>query len=101
MKAPILPGFTHRETRHTHRTWLAADGIPEVARAARLGHRMPGMANVYEHVTVEMKAQVLAALERRWQESLRALKPVERRRLMEMVPQIGEHYRATGHSEAS
>lgn len=44
LRSPILPGFTFNEGRHTHRTWLADDGIPEVARAARLGHRMRGWA---------------------------------------------------------
>lgn len=43
---PILPGFTFHEGRHTHATWLAQDGIPEVARRARLGHRMRGMGRV-------------------------------------------------------
>ncbi|MBB4932766.1 hypothetical protein F4561_003586 [Lipingzhangella halophila] len=56
-RAPILPGFTFNEGRHTHRTWLAEDGVPEVARAARLGHRMRGMGEVYEHVTPAMRSR--------------------------------------------
>ncbi|MCW2914039.1 MAG: phage integrase family protein [Actinomycetia bacterium] len=36
----ILAGFTFHEGRHTQRTWLADDGV---ARAARLGHKLPGM----------------------------------------------------------
>lgn len=101
LRAPILPGFTFNEGRHTHRTWLAEDGIPEVARAARLGHRMPGMASVYEHVTPAMKTQVLAALEKRWQASVHALSPDERLRLMEMEPKAGEYYRAANEGRAS
>lgn len=101
LRTPVLPGFTFNEGRHTHRTWLAEDGIPEVARAARLGHRMPGMANVYEHVTPTMKEQVLAALERRWRGSVRALSPRERERLMEMVPRLREYYPVEGEQKAS
>jgi len=33
----ILPWLTFHEGRHTHATWLTEDGIPEVARRARLG----------------------------------------------------------------
>jgi integrase len=54
----VLAGFTFHEGRHTHRTWLADDGITDVARAARLGHNLPGMADVYEHVTPAMKQRV-------------------------------------------
>jgi Phage integrase family. len=85
---PILRGFRFHETRHTHRTWLAADGVPEVARAARLGHQLQGMANVYEHVTPEMEEQVLACLTRRWQASIRELHPAERDLLLELVPSL-------------
>jgi integrase len=87
---PVLPGFTFHEGRHTHRTWLAEDGIPEVARAARLGHKMRGMANVYEHVTPEMKRRVLDALQQRWEASLLALRPRERERLIALVPHLEE-----------
>ncbi|MBV2364682.1 hypothetical protein KUM37_15285 [Streptomonospora sp. NEAU-YY374] len=96
----MLPGFTFNEGRHTHRTWLAEDGVPEVARAARLGHRMRGMGHVYEHVTPAMRDQVRSALEERRLRCLEALHPQERERLMEMVPQTGEHYRAHRRKEA-
>ncbi|MBB4932744.1 integrase [Lipingzhangella halophila] len=48
LRSPLLPGFPFNEGRHTHRTWLADDGVPEVARAARLGHRMAGRAGAGE-----------------------------------------------------
>lgn len=86
--APVLPGFTFHEGRHTQRTWLAEDGIPEVARAARLGHKMPGMANVYEHVTPEMKRRVLQTLQERWEASLLALRGRERERLLALQPRM-------------
>ncbi|GAA1773862.1 hypothetical protein [Streptomonospora arabica] len=94
LRSPILPGFTFNEGRHTHRTWLADDGIPEVGRAARLGHRMPGMADVYEHVTPETKSRILQVLTRRWEESLTGLDHAERRKLALFVPELADvHYR--------
>jgi len=101
LRSPILPGFTFNEGRHTHRTWLAEDGVPEVARAARLGHRMPGMANVYEHVTPAMRTQVLDVLEQRFRASMHALSSREQERLMEMVPKLGEYYPVESEKKAS
>ena len=86
----ILPGLTFHEGRHTHRTWLAEDGIPEVARAARLGHTVPGMGGVYEHVTPEMKQRILDVLRCRWESSLLALRPMERRQLVEFRPRLSD-----------
>ncbi|MBP2185518.1 hypothetical protein [Amycolatopsis magusensis] len=70
MAPPVLPDFTFHEGRHTHASWLTEDGIPEVARRARLGQRMKGMARVYDHVTPEMRRQIIEALEARWMQSL-------------------------------
>jgi integrase len=87
---PVLPKFTFHEGRHSHRTWLADDGIPEVGRAARLGHRMSGMAAIYEHVTPETKQRILMALEARWEASLLALRVHERAGLVEAMPQMAQ-----------
>lgn len=66
LRGSLLAGVTFSEAgRHTHRTWLAEENIPEVARAARLGHTVVGMGRVYEHVTPEMKRRVLSVLESR------------------------------------
>ncbi|HXA58743.1 MAG TPA: hypothetical protein VNW94_06225, partial [Streptosporangiaceae bacterium] len=81
-RAPaVLTGFTFHEGRHTHPTWLA-----DVARAARLGHKLPGMADVYEHVTPAMEKAVRDALTRRWKQSVRQLTDTERQHLAEIVP---------------
>lgn len=99
LRGPLLAGVTFNEAgRHTHRTWLAEGNIPEVARAARLGHTMVGMGRVYEHVTPEMKWRVLTVLEERWQRSVSALTHTERDRLFGMAPKLDEHYR--GNSES-
>lgn len=94
MRQSLVEGITfHEAGRHTHRTWLAEDGIPEVARAARLGHKLPGMAQVYEHVTPVMLKQVLRVLEARWLGSVSSLTEVERDHLFVMAPILEEQYR--------
>jgi integrase len=87
-RPPVLRGFTFHEGRHTRRTWLVGDGVPDVARAAGLGHNLPGMADVYEHASPLMKEQVLQALHQRWETSLHALRADERDRLITAVPQM-------------
>lgn len=84
----ILPGFTFHEGRHTHATWLTEDGISEVARRARLGHKMKGMGRVYDHVTPEMERQIREALEERFITSVLALEDDERQKLLSWVPVI-------------
>lgn len=94
LRRPILPGFTFHEGRHSHRTLLAQEGIPEVARAARLGHKVPGMASVYEHVTPAMQQLVRSVLEALWWASVDAVSAQDRERLFAAVPLLGERYRA-------
>ncbi|WP_367115045.1 hypothetical protein [Actinophytocola sp.] len=85
---PILPWFTFNEGRHTHATWLAEDGIPEVARRARLGQKMKGMARVYDHVTPVMRQQILEALEARWLGSVGSLTARERSEVLAWFPHL-------------
>lgn len=87
----ILSWFTFNEGRHTHATWLAEDGVPEVARRARLGQKMKGIARVYDHVTPAMRRMVLDVLEARWMSSLAVLTSSEQARLVSWFP----HVRAT------
>lgn len=46
-------------------------GIPEVLKTERMGHEMPGMHGVYGHVSPGMRANLKAALQDRWETSLR------------------------------
>lgn len=85
---PILRWFTFHEGRHSHATWLAEDGIPEVARRARLGQTMRGMARIYDHVTPAMEQQISDALEARWTQSLQALSHREQQYLAGLLPQL-------------
>jgi integrase len=44
---PIQPGLTPHGLRHSHKTWMAEDGIPEILAEQRLGHQVPGMRGLY------------------------------------------------------
>jgi integrase len=43
---PVIAGMHFHDLRHTHKTWLIEDDIPEIAQAKRLGHRLPGVRGV-------------------------------------------------------
>ena len=49
---------------------MAEDGIPEILSEQRLGHEVPGMRGLYAHASDRMRAQLKAALQVRWEESL-------------------------------
>ena len=55
------------DLRHTHKTWLIEDGIPEVVQARRLGHRLGGVRGIYSHVTPAMRRHLVEALQARWE----------------------------------
>ncbi|WP_435120875.1 hypothetical protein [Amycolatopsis thermoflava] len=68
---PILPGLRFHDLRHSHKTWMIADGIPEVAQSRRLGHRIPDeIRDVYSNVAAEVGARLLDSLERRWHDAV-------------------------------
>jgi hypothetical protein len=46
-------------------------GIADVLKSERLGHEEPGMRGVYGHVSPAMRAELKAALQARWEDSLR------------------------------
>ena len=71
------------------------DGIPEVLKAERMGHEMPGMHGVYGHVSPAMRADLKGALQERWQTSLR-----DRARLAprSIVPALDKLLAAQEHS---
>ena len=67
---PVKTGLTPHGLRHSHKTWLE-DGIPEILAELRLGHEVPGMRGLYSHVSAKMRDELKAALQARWEESLR------------------------------
>jgi Phage integrase family len=46
---PVKDGLTPHGLRHSHKTWMAEDGIPEVLAEQRLGHDVPRMRGLYAH----------------------------------------------------
>ncbi len=48
------------------------DGIPEILAEQRLGHEVPGMRGLYAHASERMRRDLAEALQRRWEDSLRA-----------------------------
>jgi integrase len=63
------------DLRHTHKTWLAEDGVEPVARDERLGHVTPGMDGIYIHATAAMRDRILAALQKRWEDHIARSSP--------------------------
>jgi integrase len=77
---PIRPGLTFHGLRHSHKTWLIADKIPEIAQAQRLGHHLSNrLAEAYSHVAPEIQTDLLRSLERRWQRAHRTRRPTDNR----------------------
>jgi integrase len=69
---PVRRGLTPHGLRHGLQTWMDEDGIPEVLKTERMGHELPGMHGVYGHVSSAMRSDLKAALQERWERSLRA-----------------------------
>lgn len=71
---PTAPGLVFHGYRHSHKTWLIADGIPDVAQARRLGHRIPDkIEHIYSHVAPEVETRLIQALQHRWTTALHTL----------------------------
>ena len=70
---PVVPELTFHGFRHSHKTWLIADGIPDVAQARRLGHRIPDkIEHIYSHVAPEVETRLITALQH-WTTALTTL----------------------------
>jgi integrase len=69
---PVKPGLTPHGLRHSHKTWMAEDGIPEILAEQRLGHEVPGMRGLYAHASDRMRDELRQVLQARWEDSLRA-----------------------------
>ena len=57
---PLKPGLTPHGLRHSHKTWMAEDGIPEILAEQRLGHEVPGMRGRYAHASDRMRNDLKA-----------------------------------------
>lgn len=66
---PVIPGMYFHDLRHSHKTWLIEDGVPEVAQAKRLGHRIPGVRGIYSHVSAVVEQRLVDGLQTRWEQT--------------------------------
>lgn len=68
---PVKPRLTFHGLRHSHKTWMIADGIPEIAQARRLGHVLHDkIQDTYSHVAAEVEHRLLDALGDRWDKAV-------------------------------
>ncbi|MGA5130837.1 tyrosine-type recombinase/integrase [Streptomyces olivoreticuli] len=71
--APIAPGLTpHGLGRHTHKTRLRALRTPPKLINERLGHADGSVQDRYDHITPEMRQELLEGLTREWEQALDA-----------------------------
>lgn len=68
---PVKPGLTFHGLRHGHKTWMIADGVPEVAQARRLGHILGDrIQETYSHVAAEVEQRLVEGLQDRWDKAV-------------------------------
>ena len=91
----IRPRLTPHGLRHSHKTWMTEDGIPEIVQALRLGHTVPGMRGVYTHVSDTMRADLKQALQARWEASLRDRAAISPHSPVPLLDGLLAPYRAT------
>ena len=71
---PVATGLTFHGFRHSHKTWMIADGIPDIAQSRRLGHILPDkIQEIYSHVADEVEQRLLDNLQHRWEHALTTL----------------------------
>jgi Phage integrase family len=85
---PIRQGLTPHGLRHSHKTWMAEDGIPEILAEQRLGHQVPGMRGLYAHASDRMRDDLKQALQARWQESLNDRAAINERSPVPLLDQL-------------
>jgi hypothetical protein len=67
----VKPGLTFHGLRHSHKTWMIADNVPEIGQARRLGHTLDDkIQQTYSHVAAEVEHRLLDALTDRWDKAI-------------------------------
>ena len=68
---PVQPGLTFHGLRHSHKTWMIADLVPEIAQSRRLGHILHDkIQETYSHVAAEVEHRLLQGLQDRWDKAV-------------------------------
>jgi integrase len=71
MNDAVKPGLTFHGLRHSHKTWMIADGVPEIAQSRRLGHVLHDkIQEAYSHVASEVEQRLLDGLQDRWNKAV-------------------------------
>ncbi len=96
----LKPGLTPHGLRHSHKTWMAEDGIPEILAEQRLGHEVPGMRGLYAHVSDRMRDELRAALQIRWDDSLRARAAIDSHSPVPLLDKLLAPFRAQARESA-
>lgn len=65
---PIQPGMHFHDLRHTCKTWLIEDAVPDVLQHKQMGHKYKGVPGIYSHVTRKMIDAMLAGMQARWEQ---------------------------------
>ncbi|MTD58149.1 tyrosine-type recombinase/integrase [Amycolatopsis pithecellobii] len=67
----VKPGLKFHGLRHSHKTWMIDDGVPEIAQALRLGHVLPDkVQETYSHVARAVEQRLLDGLQARWDKAV-------------------------------
>lgn len=103
---PVHQGLHPHWFRHTHRTWMDEDRVPDVLKRARLGHDRPGeqvqrheVADGYSHPTLAMAAELKMLLETRWERSLRERAALDPHSPLPLLDELLTPYRTKGRKE--
>ena len=95
---PAKDGLTPHGLRHSHKTWMAEDGIPEILAEQRLGHQVPGMLGLYAHASQQMRENPTAALQTQWEESLRQRATIDPHSPVPLLDNVMAPFRAVTRS---
>ncbi|MGW4591714.1 tyrosine-type recombinase/integrase [Amycolatopsis thermoflava] len=67
---PVKPGLKFHGLRHSHKTWMIDDAVPEIAQALRLGHILPDkVRDAYSHVAAGVERRLIDALQDHWEKA--------------------------------
>lgn len=67
---PVAEGLTPHGLRHSWKTWAEEQRVPEILSESHMRHEIPGVSAVYRHVTGTMRAELVAAETRAWEEAI-------------------------------
>jgi integrase len=95
---PVKSELTPHGLRHSHKTWMAEDGIPEILAEQRLGHQVPGMRGLYAHASQRMREDLTAALQARWEGSLRQRSAIDPQSPVPLLDNLLARFRAAARS---